>query len=155
MLKRNIAILIAGGLLSVQVGSAAAEESTFPMGADDLYSKPLPDQLKYLEQRAADIQKEPQPEGAISPSGNRYSSSGLNLTGVAGNGIITQGRLIAQQPPELTKYLYQTLPAELAKDGMVLRGDSFPPSADDLYSKMLPAQARYFEQRTATLKAGR
>jgi hypothetical protein len=32
-------------------------------------------------------------------------------------------------------------------------GNSFPPSADDQYSKMLPAQARYFEQRKATLQA--
>jgi hypothetical protein len=31
--------------------------------------------------------------------------------------------------------------------------DTFPPSADDIIWKMLPAQARFFEQRAATLQA--
>ena len=56
MLKRNIALLIAGGLLSAQVSLAAADQGPFPPSPDDQYSKPLPAQLKYLEQRAASVQ---------------------------------------------------------------------------------------------------
>ncbi len=58
MLKRNIAILIAGGLLSAQVGLAIADQGTFPKGADDQYWKPLPAQAQYLEQRAAKLAQE-------------------------------------------------------------------------------------------------
>lgn len=57
MLKRHIAILIAGGLLSAQVNLAAGQASS-AVNADDQYWKPLPSQLKYLEERAATIQKE-------------------------------------------------------------------------------------------------
>jgi hypothetical protein len=91
MLKRNIAILIAGGLLSAQVGLAAADQGTFPSNDTEVIWKLLPAQVEYFKQRAASIQKE----------------------------------------------------------GVVLRGDSVPPSADDLYGKMLPAQAKYFEQGAA------
>ncbi len=89
MLKRNIAILIAGGLLSAQAGLAAADQAYFPSNDTEVIWKLLPAQARYLEQRAASIQKE----------------------------------------------------------GVVLRGDSFPPSADTMYWKMLPAQVQYFAQR--------
>ena len=48
MLKRNIAILIAVGLLSAQAGLVVAQ-GAFPMGADGGDSwKPLPAVVKYL-----------------------------------------------------------------------------------------------------------
>jgi hypothetical protein len=56
MLKRNIALLIAGGLLGAQVGLAAADQGTFPSNETEVIWKPLPAQLKYLEERAASIQ---------------------------------------------------------------------------------------------------
>jgi hypothetical protein len=56
MLKRNIAILIAGGLLSAQVTLATAGQGTFPSNDTEVIWKPLPAQLQYLEQRAASIQ---------------------------------------------------------------------------------------------------
>ena len=62
MLKRKIAVLIAGGLLSVsaQVGLAVAQQGPFPMGAADSdYWKPQGPQAKYLEERAG-----PNPTGA-------------------------------------------------------------------------------------------
>ena len=49
MLKRNIAILIVGGLLSAQVHLAGAGGSTSQM---------LPAQAQYLEQRAAKVAQE-------------------------------------------------------------------------------------------------
>ena len=67
MLKRKIAILIAGGLLSVsaQVGLAVAQQGPFPMGAADSgYWKPGPAQAKYFEERAA---RDPNPTGAQAP----------------------------------------------------------------------------------------
>jgi hypothetical protein len=61
MLKRNIAILIAGGLLSAQAGLAVAAGGPFPDGADIYqYWNTLPAQIKYLEQRAA---SNPNPTG--------------------------------------------------------------------------------------------
>jgi hypothetical protein len=62
MLKRNIAILIAGALLSAQAGLAVAAEGPFPESADQSqYWKPLPDVEKYLAERAA---RNPNPRGA-------------------------------------------------------------------------------------------
>jgi hypothetical protein len=95
MSKRNIAILIAGGLLSAQVNLAAADQSTFPMSADEPgrgVGSTLPALTKYLEERAAQLQ------------------------------VTT------------------------------VRGDTFPPSADDAAWIPLPAQAKYLEERAAQLK---
>jgi len=51
MLKRNIAILIAGGLLGAQANLAGAGDSNVYI---------LPAQLKYLEERAASVRAETQ-----------------------------------------------------------------------------------------------
>ncbi len=51
MLKRNIAILIAGGLLGAQANLAGAGDSNVYI---------LPAQLKYLEERAASVRAEAQ-----------------------------------------------------------------------------------------------
>jgi hypothetical protein len=65
MLKRNIAVLIAGGLLSAQAGLAVAQSGPFPAGADQSqYWKPLPALEKYLAERAA---RNPNPTGAKGP----------------------------------------------------------------------------------------
>ena len=59
MLKRNIGILIAGAVLSVQVNLAAADQGAFPMGADEPgrgIGSTLPALTKYLEERAAGLQ---------------------------------------------------------------------------------------------------
>jgi hypothetical protein len=130
MLKRNIAILIAGGLLSAQVNLAAADQSTFPMNADDQYWKPLPSQLEYLEQRAASIQG--------TARGDSFPPSA--------------DAIYWEMLPAQAKY-FEARAASLETETVALRGDSFPPSADDQYWKMLPAQARYFEQREAILQA--
>ena len=53
MLKRNIAILIAGGLLGGQVNLATAGESAFPSNDVQVYTKMLPAQAKYFDERAA------------------------------------------------------------------------------------------------------
>lgn len=95
MLKRNIAILIAGGLLGAQANLAGAGGSAFQRGAEEnsSWTQVLPAQARYLEQRAA------------------------NLQGVVG-------------------------------------GDSFPMSADEQgrgVGSTLPAQANYFDQRAASI----
>jgi hypothetical protein len=65
MLKRNIAILIAGGLLSAQAGLAVAAQGSFPDGAaDSQYWKPGPAQEKYFAERAA---RDPNPTGGPRP----------------------------------------------------------------------------------------
>ena len=58
MLKRKIALLIAGGLLGAQAGFAIAAQGNFPSNDTEVIWKPLPAQAKYLEERAASIQKE-------------------------------------------------------------------------------------------------
>jgi hypothetical protein len=76
MLKRNIAILIAAGLLSAQAGLAVAAGGVFPDGAaDSQYWKPGPALMKYFEQRAAN---NPNPTGAPRP----VVASGTSITGV-------------------------------------------------------------------------
>ena len=57
MLKRKIAVLIAGGLLGAQVGFAIAAQGTFPPNVDsDVLNRLLPAQEQYFAQRAASIQ---------------------------------------------------------------------------------------------------
>ena len=56
MLKRNIAILIAGGLLGAQANLAGAGDSNVYI---------LPAQLKYLEERAASVRAEAQAQGYV------------------------------------------------------------------------------------------
>ncbi len=103
MLKRNIALLIAGGLLGAQVGLAAADQGTFPSNDTEVIWKLLPAQLKYLEQREADIKKEP-----VVPSGL------MRARGVAGQGInVGPWPPISLQPRVMTKYLYETVPARI------------------------------------------
>ena len=128
MLKRNVAIMIASGLLSAQVGLAVADQGSFPMSAEEHPSNLSPAQLKYLEQRAADIQKEPVTRLPVPGlPGAFFSPSGLSIPGVPGQGTIS-GSFYPSRSPELTKYLGER-DAEIRKEGMILRGDSFPSSA--------------------------
>ena len=67
MLKRNIAILIAGGLLSAQAGLAVAENASWKLS---------PAEVKYFEEQAV---RNPNPTGAKGPvfprvSGNYYDT---------------------------------------------------------------------------------
>ena len=87
MLKRNIAILIAGGLLSAQAGLAAADQAYFPSNDTEVIWKPLPAQVEYFKQREA---SSPNPTGATRPV---FATS----LGVAGGAAL----------PGLTKYLVQ------------------------------------------------
>jgi len=128
MLKRNIAILIAAGLLGGQVSLATAGESAFPSNDVEVYTKMLPGQLKYLEQRAASIKK----EGAVLNGSSFARSVGVGST-----------------IPHLTKHLAEQT-ARIQKEGAAVCGNSFPPSADAQYWKMPPAQVAYFEQRDPT-----
>ena len=60
------------------------------------------------------------------------------------------GRGIGSTLPALTKYLEEHAPRPQVA---TVRVNTFPPSADDIVWKPLPAQARYFERREATLQA--
>ena len=84
MLKRNIAVLIAGGLLGAQAGLVVADEGAVPVGADTLYWKLLPAQVEHFKQREA---SNPNPTGARRPV--------FPASGTGGEG----------RPPALTKYL--------------------------------------------------
>jgi hypothetical protein len=65
MLKRNIAVLIAGALLSAQAGLAVAQSGPFPESAEQYqYWKPWGAQEKYFAERAA---RDPNPTGGPSP----------------------------------------------------------------------------------------
>lgn len=86
MLKRKIAILIAGGLLSAQAGLAGAEQS----GAWNL----LPPVAKYLAERAA---SNPNPTGAKEPIFRSATASSLNTP------ILTSSA--PAWNPKISKYL--------------------------------------------------
>ncbi len=85
MSKRDIAVLIAAGLLGGQVSLAAAEQNTFPLSDNETFSAPTPALIRYLEQRAAN---NPNPAGAAAPVFPVTAASG-------GGGVLT---------PERTKY---------------------------------------------------
>ncbi len=53
MSKRDIAVLIAAGLLGGQVSLAAAEQDTFPLSDNETFSAPTPALVQYLNQRPA------------------------------------------------------------------------------------------------------
>lgn len=131
MLKRNIVILIAGGLLSSQLNLAAADQGTFPTSAEQGrgLGSTLPALTKYLEERAAQLQ----------------------VTTVRGDTFPPSADDAAWKPlPAQTNYLEErAVQPQVATIGV----DTFPPSADDSVWKLLPVQARYFEQREATLQA--
>lgn len=94
MLKRNIAVLIAGGLLGAQATLAAADQGTFPSNDTGVYSKALPAQVEYFKQREASIQKEAaRPRGSVFPTTMGGSPS-------AGTGVAAGYR-----SPALNKYL--------------------------------------------------
>jgi hypothetical protein len=94
MLKRNIAILIAGGLLSAQAGLAVADQGGFPDGTDYQYWKPAALE-KYFAERAA---RDPNPTGAPRPvfpraANQRYfpvaeRAAGDRITGAPGGVFI-------------------------------------------------------------------
>ena len=56
MLKRNIAVLIAGVLLGAQVNLAAADQGALPKNDIEIYSAMLPAQAKYFAEREAGLQ---------------------------------------------------------------------------------------------------
>ena len=61
MLKRNLTMLIAVGLLGANVNFAAAGESPFPPSTEDILYRLLPAQEQYFDQREA---ANPNPTGA-------------------------------------------------------------------------------------------
>ena len=73
MLKRNIAILIAGGLLGAQANLAGAGDSNVYI---------LPAQLKYLEERAASVRAETRGEvyKAAETRGDGYKTVKINAS---------------------------------------------------------------------------
>ena len=75
MLKRNIAILIAGGLLSVQAGLAGAQTTASPSGDEAPFAL-LPAQSKYFAERAA---ANPNPTGATGSPVSSFASGGATL----------------------------------------------------------------------------
>jgi hypothetical protein len=113
MLKRNIAILIAGGLLSVQAGLAGAQ-SAIPPSADEAPYVLLPAQVKYFAEREA---ANPNPIGA---TGRVFPASGTGGT---------------SSLPALAKYLDERA-TQIANDKTVVRV-AFSPncmaSADDTH----------------------
>lgn len=127
MLKRNIAMLIAGGLLSAQVGLAAADQGAFPSNDTEVIWKLLPAQVEYFKQREA---SNPNPTGA---RGDVFPPSADTM--------------YWEMLPAQVKYFAQR---EASNQTAACGNNPFPPSADDQYWQMLPAQAKYFEQREAS-----
>jgi hypothetical protein len=82
MLKRNIAILIAGGLLSVQAGLAGAQATIPPSGDDVIYTL-LPASAQYFAQREA---------------------ANPNPTGAAGSAVPSSGQVSGRTLPGQAKY---------------------------------------------------
>lgn len=87
MLKRNIAIFVAAGLLGAQAGLVAAAESAIPEGTDLVGARALPAQVKYFEQREATIRA----EGVVLRGQSFPNALGVGVGGGT--------------PPALTKYL--------------------------------------------------
>lgn len=123
MLKRNIAILFAGGMLGAQVGLAAADQGTFPSNDTEVIWKPLPAQLKYLEERAASIKKAPAVRTVYSEEYyQRFYVPRTSLMSSSPGAGIRATPSVSSTPLALHKYLYVTREAELQKE---VRGDVY------------------------------
>jgi hypothetical protein len=121
MLKRNIGVVIAGMLLSAQVGLAVASESAAPLGAEAIVARGEPPiQSTFQEQHA---------DGAAAPRGDVFAASAWSNREKSAPSVLTT---------------YQDLHAGSTA---AVQGDSFPPEANKLWGRMLPAQAAYFDRK--------
>ena len=121
MLKRNIGVVIAGMLLGAQVGLAVASESAVPLGAEEIVAKGEPPLQTTFQEQHADsataVRGDAVPDGA--------------------EAIVAKG-----EPPLQTTY------QDLHAGSMVaMHGDSFPPQESEVWGRMLPAQAAYFDHK--------
>ncbi len=72
MLKRKIAVIIAGGLFGAQIGLAAAQVTAVPENDELIGQRPLPAQEKYFAERAAAVQAEGAALQNAVPVGSSY-----------------------------------------------------------------------------------
>ena len=129
MLKRKIAVLIAGGLLGAQVTLAAADQTAyFPSNDTEVIWKLFPAQVKYLEEREASIKKAPAVPTVYSEEYyQRYYVPRTSLMSSSPGAAIRAVPSVSSTPPGLHKYLYVTRVAELQKEEreQAARGDVY------------------------------
>ncbi len=146
MLKRRIAVLIAGVFIGTQVGMAAEDQETFSAADNDQYVTPETTQNGPAPSDVAEISS---PVVAYAePAVDIGPPVVTNPTGPVAR--------IDAVPPSADDMVWTPLPAQAkyleeraARMQTAVRGDVFPPSASDTFWTPLPAQARYFEERAA------
>jgi hypothetical protein len=155
MLKRRIAILVAGIFIGTQAGMAAdavdqenlsaAENDQFVM-AEPTQNEPASFEIVEVESPLVVAYAEPQaviePPIAIEPP----VVTNLTVINVRGDAFPASAEDMVWKPlPAQARYLEE----RAARIQMVVRGDAFPPSADDVAGKLLPSQISYFDQKAA------
>ena len=140
MLKRNIAILIAGGLLSAQVTLAAAEQGAFPSNDTEVIWQLLPAQVEYFKQREA---SNPNLTGASRPV---FPTS----VGVGGPAVFPGlAKYLAERESAVRGDVYQTIKVEASTKYVTVdhlgtvkivndKGQSFVWTSDTLGEAVIP-----------------
>jgi hypothetical protein len=143
MLKRNIALFIAGGLLSAQVGLTAADQGNFPSNDTGVIWKPLPAQVEYFKQREA---SNPNLTGASRPV---FATS----TGVGGPAAFPGlAKYLADREAAVRGDVYKTIKVEASTKNVTVehlgtvkfandKGQSFVWTCDSLGEHVVPLKA--------------
>jgi len=143
MLKRNIAILIAGGLLGAQVTLAAADQGAFPSNDTEVIWKLLPAQVDYFKQREA---SNPNPTGASRPV---FPTS----VGVGGPAVFPGlAKYLAEREAAVSGDVYKTIKVEASTKYVTVehlgtvkivndKGQSFVWTFDTLGESVVPLKA--------------
>ena len=127
MLKRRIAVVIAGMFIG-GAGLAAVEQGMLPDVADEPAAEAL-----------APIQAEPTlPDAAPAESAQTEAVPAESTQAEESMSIRSVQRYV------------KSLVAKVS--AVTVRGDTFPPSADDMVWKHLPVQAKYLEDRAAAIQ---
>jgi hypothetical protein len=149
MLKRRIAVLIAGILFGTQAGMAAEEEEMFSTADNGEYAvqestENVPTELAVTEVPAP-VVAYPEPESAVAPT---VVTNPPARTTRSETFPPSADDMIGTPLPAQAKYLDE----RAAHVQLAVRGDAFPQSANDLAWKPLPAQAKYLDQRGARVQ---
>ena len=147
MLKRRIAVLVAGIFFGTQAGMAADEQENSSAAENDQYVAVEPTQEAPASFEIAEVSY---------PVAASVNPVVANEPSVVTNRITVTAARSGAFPPSADDMVWTPLPAQAryfeqrtARIQTAMRGDTFPPSADDLAWKLLPAQVSYFDRKAA------
>jgi hypothetical protein len=165
MLKRRIAVLVAGVFIGTQAGMAADEQdNSFAVESDQYVASEPTQEAPASDQYVATeaTQEEPAPFAIAEvspPVAATVNPVVANQPSVVTNLITVTVARSDAFPPSADDMVWTLLPRQAkylderaVRIQTAVRSDAFPPSADDVNWTPLPGQAKYFEQRAARIQ---